>query len=280
MSTKDRISVIRGLINDLTRSLTASFVHLDNSLLIIDKNTDTSAEIWLANEQLERSLELFLELRSFYLSIDLNKTIIINNNTINISNTVIHNINNLLTVIVGCCDIMFEKDVENKIGNNIETIYKEIRKMQFLNLEGLMQKQSSHNGLNNTQKLRRDIYGRNILLVEDDEIVNELIFNVLQNRGFKLFQCENGQNALKEFQAHKSIIDFCLIDYALPDMNGCKLAEQILSIKDNVNIIFMSGYNDIELTVTNVNREFQLIRKPFKLNYMVEQVEKAFNQYN
>lgn len=280
MPTTDRLSAIRGLINDLTRSLTASFVHLDNSLVRIDKNTDTFADIWLANEQLERSLELFLELRSLYLLIDLDKILFTNNKINIVRDPLIHNLNNLLTVIVGCCDIMYEKGGENKIRENIETIYKEMGKMQFLNLENLNHKHNSHNGLKNIQKFRSDIHSRHILLVEDDEIVREVIFNALKIGGYNLIQCENGKNAMVEFQTHSSIVDVCLIDYELPDMNGCKLVEQILSIRNNVNIIFMSGYNDIEITMTKSSRKFPLIRKPFKLHYIIEQIDRALNQFN
>jgi hypothetical protein len=60
-------SEIRGLINDLTRTLTASLVHLDNLLLRLNKNNEEFSEAWLANQQLERCLEFFIQLRSVLL---------------------------------------------------------------------------------------------------------------------------------------------------------------------------------------------------------------------
>jgi hypothetical protein len=61
-------SKIRGLINDLTRTLTASLVHLDDLLLLLDKNNEEFSEAWLANQQLERALEFFILLRSEYMT--------------------------------------------------------------------------------------------------------------------------------------------------------------------------------------------------------------------
>ena len=55
---------IRGLINDLLRSLSAALVHLDDLLIKMDRNSDLFPEVCLTNEQLERSVEVFLELRS------------------------------------------------------------------------------------------------------------------------------------------------------------------------------------------------------------------------
>lgn len=60
-------SEIRGLINDLTRTLTASLVHLDDLLLRLDKNNEEFSEAWLANHQLERALEFFILLRSEFM---------------------------------------------------------------------------------------------------------------------------------------------------------------------------------------------------------------------
>ncbi|MHB9073627.1 MAG: hypothetical protein ACYC6G_08890 [Desulfobaccales bacterium] len=55
---------IRGLINDLLRSLSAALIHLDDLMLKIDKNSDMFPDVCLTNEQLERSVEVFVELRS------------------------------------------------------------------------------------------------------------------------------------------------------------------------------------------------------------------------
>jgi hypothetical protein len=55
---------IRGLINDLLRSLSAALVHLDDLILKIDKNSDIFPDVCLTDEQLGRSVEVFLELRS------------------------------------------------------------------------------------------------------------------------------------------------------------------------------------------------------------------------
>jgi Mg2+ and Co2+ transporter CorA len=57
-------SLIRGLINDLLRSLSAALVHVDDLIMKIEKNAEGFSDAILTNEQLSRSIELFLELRS------------------------------------------------------------------------------------------------------------------------------------------------------------------------------------------------------------------------
>lgn len=63
---KELPSTIRGLINDLTRTLTSSLVHMDDLFLHLDKDSEEFDDAWLANCQLERALEFLLELRSEY----------------------------------------------------------------------------------------------------------------------------------------------------------------------------------------------------------------------
>lgn len=57
-------SIIRGLINDLLRTLSASLVHVDDLIMKLERSSDGFPDAILTNEQLSRSIELFLELRS------------------------------------------------------------------------------------------------------------------------------------------------------------------------------------------------------------------------
>ena len=57
-------SMIRGLLNDLTRTLLSSAIFLDDLHLNLQPNSESYDAWWLANEQLKRAIEFFLELRS------------------------------------------------------------------------------------------------------------------------------------------------------------------------------------------------------------------------
>ena len=125
---------IRGLINDLTRTLSRSLVHMDNLLLQMDNNSDDFNEALLANDQLERSLEYFIELRSEYMihqdSINRKKA---KSCKLNVAEDSLHNINNLLAAIVGYCDL-----IENYINNLplicqiTKLIYKSVHNSTYL----------------------------------------------------------------------------------------------------------------------------------------------------
>ena len=57
-------SIIRRLINDLLRSLSAALIHVDDLIMKIEKNSDKFSDAMFTNKQLSRSVELFLDLRS------------------------------------------------------------------------------------------------------------------------------------------------------------------------------------------------------------------------
>ena len=73
-------SIIRRLINDLLRSLSAALVHVDDLIMRIERNSDEYSDAILTNEQLSRSIEIFLNLRlecNYFLD-----QLCINNNTL------------------------------------------------------------------------------------------------------------------------------------------------------------------------------------------------------
>jgi hypothetical protein len=58
--------LMKGLFNDLTRTLLSSAIFLDDLHLNIKPHSEVYDAWWQANEQLKRAIEFFLELRSAY----------------------------------------------------------------------------------------------------------------------------------------------------------------------------------------------------------------------
>ena len=57
-------SMMKGLLNDLTRTLLSSAIFLDDLHLNLQPNSEVYDAWWLANEQLKRAIGFFLELKS------------------------------------------------------------------------------------------------------------------------------------------------------------------------------------------------------------------------
>jgi len=65
-SKEEDSDLMKGLFNDLTRTLFSSAIFLDDLHLNIRPHSEVYDSWWQANEQLKRAIEFFLELRSTY----------------------------------------------------------------------------------------------------------------------------------------------------------------------------------------------------------------------
>jgi CheY-like chemotaxis protein len=279
-------SPIRGLINDLTRTLTGSLVHMDDLLLHLDNDSGEFDDAWLANHQLGRALEFFIELRSEYMiqqeSINQEKTKYYKSTAVE---NLLHIFNNLLAVVVGYCDMM-QNEFANVPHNCQITdhIYKSIQKSHYLLNEtiSLPEYNGSINRLDlsykknkpkKTVSFKKPNVNNNILLIEDDKEINNIISNVLRKNEYTVVECFTGEKALSIFERPKANIVLCIVDVGLPDIEGPELVKLFLLQKPNINILFTSGYNE-----QRIKKQFPLIGqypiliKPFRLEKLLNKM--------
>jgi CheY-like chemotaxis protein len=283
---KELPSTIRGLINDLTRTLTGSLIHMDNLLLHLDNDSGEFDEAWLANDQLSRALKFFIELRSEYMirqeSVNQNKTKYYKLTAVEV---LLHNFNNLLAVVVGYCDMMQNEFAT--VPHNcqvIDHIYKSIQKSHYLLNESicLPEHNVSVNRLKLSYKKRKLIktlsykktkVNNNILLVEDDGEVIKVISTILRKHKYSVVECSTGEKATAIFERPKANFILCIVDVGLPDIEGPDLVKRFLLQKPNTNILFTSGYNEEKLKKQfPLIGQYPILIKPFRLDNLLNKM--------
>jgi CheY-like chemotaxis protein len=100
---------------------------------------------------------------------------------------------------------------------------------------------------------------RKILLVDDDPAVREITSSMLQEFGHDVLEAGSGGHAL-ELLDHQPRIDFMLIDFAMPGMNGAELARHARPKRPGLPIVFLTGYADT--TALGGIGEDYIIRNP------------------
>ena len=83
-------------------------------------------------------------------------------------------------------------------------------------------------------------HGNKLILSVDDEPV--ILFTreiVLQREGYAVVSARNGGEALKAFLRHA--VDLVLLDYAMPEMDGGTVAQEMKQHKPQVPIIMVSA---------------------------------------
>ena len=78
-----------------------------------------------------------------------------------------------------------------------------------------------------------------ILLAEDDEQLGYVIKDSLEEAGYDVILCSDGQTAIDQFD--KKSIDLCLLDIMMPHKDGFMVARKIRSQSDVVPILFITS---------------------------------------
>ena len=108
-----------------------------------------------------------------------------------------------------------------------------------------------------------------LFLVNDDAQVREAVTDMLRTVGFTVVAFDTPWEALEEL--HHQRADVFIVDFAMPDMRGDKLAEAARQIHPTMPILFITGYTE----PTALREERWTLHKPFHVADLVEIVEKA-----
>ncbi len=120
----------------------------------------------------------------------------------------------------------------------------------------------------------------NTILVVDDE-PNYLIIlaEILRDEGFEVFTAENGEKALEIVRT--TDLDLVLTDMQMPVMGGMELLRQVKSINNNLPVIMLTAYGEVEKAVAAMrDGAFNYLTKPFKNDELIANIKKAVEHYS
>jgi PAS domain S-box-containing protein len=103
-----------------------------------------------------------------------------------------------------------------------------------------------------------------ILLVEDDEIVRKMAQRILELDGYHVLTASTPFEALSICKEYQERIHLLLTDVVMPQMSGNILARQILPLRPDIVVLYMSGYT--ENTIVHhgsLDEGINFIEKPF-----------------
>jgi len=121
-----------------------------------------------------------------------------------------------------------------------------------------------------------------ILLLEDDLILGDTIFDILEAEGFETTWVKDGKIALEK--SFISSYDIFLFDVNVPFINGFELLKDLRQSGDLTPAIFITARVDIK----SLSKGFEIgaddyIKKPFDLDELIirinTQIKKSFKSY-
>lgn len=123
--------------------------------------------------------------------------------------------------------------------------------------------------------MQRDLTGHGtILLVEDEEAVRDFAARALTQRGYKVTEAGNGEEALEHLRDPAKTFDLLMSDVVMPGMDGPTLVKTVRNERPDMRIMFMSGY--FEEAFENAGErmaDFHFLPKPFSLKQLTAKVK-------
>ena len=118
------------------------------------------------------------------------------------------------------------------------------------------------------------MYRGKVLIVDDDNSVNTMLSAELTKRGYQTRTATGAEQALEIYRAGR--FDAVISDVRMPRMNGTELLEKIRALDQDIAVILVTGYADIDSAREAVRHgAFDYVLKPFNLHVLAEGVAAA-----
>jgi len=117
-----------------------------------------------------------------------------------------------------------------------------------------------------------------ILVVDDEEDIRENLKVVLETEGYKVFDADSGEEAIKIFQNTK--IDLVLLDLKMKGISGEETLKKIKELNNETMVIILTGYATLDSSLEAIKYgAYDYLRKPVSINEIKRLVFKAYDRW-
>lgn len=119
----------------------------------------------------------------------------------------------------------------------------------------------------------------NILVIEDEELLRNMLADLLESKGYKVYLAGDGEDGVEQFLLKHSQIQLVLTDLGLPKFGGGEVIKRIRAIHSSVKIILASGFMEPELKLSL--QDFGVsyfIQKPYLGDEILSCIRSALDQ--
>lgn len=112
----------------------------------------------------------------------------------------------------------------------------------------------------------------NILVADDDDLLRNLLKEVLEEEGYRVFEAENGEKALDIFWEHSEIA-LVILDIMMPKADGMEVLVEIRERSD-VPVLMLTALGDSSSELACLRKgASDFVSKPFHYEILVERVK-------
>ena len=86
---------------------------------------------------------------------------------------------------------------------------------------------------------------KTVCVVDDDPMMLDVLGRILQRENFELLVASGGPQMLEKLHAYTGHVDLLVTDYAMPQMQGRELADQVRERFPGVKVLYQTGFSDM-----------------------------------
>jgi PAS domain S-box-containing protein len=117
-----------------------------------------------------------------------------------------------------------------------------------------------------------------VLLLEDEESIRSLVMGILRGRGYTVLEASRPLEAIEICKKFENPIHLLLTDVVMPQMSGREAAEQVVALRPETKVLYMSGYTDQAIAHHGVlNPGVPFLQKPFTPDALAQKVREVLD---
>jgi len=118
-----------------------------------------------------------------------------------------------------------------------------------------------------------------ILVVEDQPSLRDLVRRVLEQKGYRVLEAPNGEQAVRVAESSVRPIQMVITDVVMPGMNARAMTARIRTTWPAVRVLYMSGYHDDDVMLQSLAMaKVDFLQKPFLPYDLAEKVREVLER--
>ncbi|HKT59966.1 MAG TPA: response regulator [Gemmatimonadales bacterium] len=118
--------------------------------------------------------------------------------------------------------------------------------------------------------------GATILVVDDERVARRLLYRVLTEDGYRVFEAASAEEAMAVLELAHCYVHLIMLDVVMPEVDGVELGRRILTRWPSLRLLYMSAY-PAEILVQRglADPQVHFLAKPFTHDELMSKVEVA-----
>lgn len=118
-----------------------------------------------------------------------------------------------------------------------------------------------------------------ILVVDDEAGVRVMIARMLSLAGYSVVSAQSGEEALSIVKEYAAPIDLVLSDVRMPEMTGPEMVEELLKLRPDIRVMYMSAYSRDVLPAGAQDTDIPFLNKPFTMRTLALSIGETLRRF-